>query len=199
MNRKSLFSVALVVGTLVNLEAAHATITVYTTRTSFDAATSERGVDTFVGFSITGTTPSPITRFAGPYGYTGAVSTTSFFGAGTTANPWLSVNTATDTITFNAWPANVAAAGGNFFGSNLNGAFAAGNITVTATDADGTTTRTIVNATTSSFLGFVSDGPMTSLTVAAVQPLPDGFLWPTVDNLTLGLANDDVIFAGGFE
>lgn len=198
MNLKSLLSAALIVTLLSTLGVAHATITVYTTSTSFDAATSERGVDTFSGFSITGTTPSPITRFAGPYGYTGAASTSSFFGAGTTANPWLSTNLATDTITFNAWPANVAAVGGNFFGSNVTGAFFAGDITVTATDAGGTTTRTIVGATTSSFLGFVSDGPMQTLTVASVSPT-GGFLWPTVDNLTLGLANDDVIFANGFE
>ncbi len=164
--------------------ASHAVVTVYTSQAAFNAATSAQGVDTFTGLSITGSTPSPITRTAGAYTYTGAVTTTSFFGAGTTADPWLSTNTATDTMTFNTFIGGVQAVGGNFFGSNISGLFQAGDITVTATDASGTVTQTIVGATTTSFLGFVSTGAMTSLTVASVQPTT-GFLWPTVDNLTL--------------
>jgi PEP-CTERM motif len=172
---------------LVASGASQAVITVYTSAASFAAATSAPGVDTFTGFSIIGATPSPITRNAGAYTYTGSVSTTSFFGAGTTANPWLSTNTATDTMTFNTFLGGVQAVGGNFFGSDIAGAFLAGNITITATDASGTVTQTIVGATTTSFLGFVSTGGMTSLTVASVQPAA-GFLWPTVDNLTLAKA-----------
>jgi PEP-CTERM motif len=164
--------------------ASQAVVTVYTSQAAFNAATTAQGVDTFTGLSITGSTPSPITRNAGAYTYTGAVTTTSFFGAGTTANPWLSTNTATDTMTFNTFIGGVQAVGGNFFGSDISGLFKAGDITVTATDASGTVTQTIVGATTTSFLGFVSTGAMTSLTVASVQPAT-GFLWPTVDNLTL--------------
>lgn len=163
---------------------AHATVTVYTSQAAFLAAVTAPGVDTFTGLSITGSTPSPITRNAGSYGYTASVSTTSFFGAGTTANPWLSTNTATDTITFNGFTGGVSAFGGNFFGSNISGLFAAGDVVLTATDASGTVTQTITGATTSSFLGFVSDGPLLSATLAATQPA-SGFLWPTADNLTL--------------
>jgi hypothetical protein len=172
---------------LATAGVAQATIVVYTTQASFNAATSAQGVDTFTGLSITGSTPSPITRTAGAYTYTGAVTTTSFFGAGTTANPWLSTNTATDTMTFNTFLGGVQAVGGNFFGSDITGAFLAGNITITATDASGTVTQTIVGATTTSFLGFVSNGAMSSLTVTSVQPA-SGFLWPTLDNLTLAKA-----------
>ncbi|MBL8308153.1 MAG: PEP-CTERM sorting domain-containing protein [Rubrivivax sp.] len=167
--------------------ASQASITVYTSQAAFNAATTAQGVDTFTGFSITGSTPSPITRSAGPYGYTGSVTTTSFFGAGTTANPWLSTNTATDAITFNGFTGGVSAVGGNFFGSDISGLFAAGDITLTATDASGSVTQTIVGATTTSFVGFVSTGLMTSLVVSSVQPAA-GFLWPTVDNLTLAQA-----------
>jgi PEP-CTERM motif len=172
---------------LATAGVAQATIVVYTTQASFNAATSAQGVDTFTGLSITGSTPSPITRTAGAYTYTGAVTTTSFFGAGTTANPWLSTNTATDTMTFNTFLGGVQAVGGNFFGSDITGAFLAGDITITATDASGTVTQTIVGATTTSFLGFVSNGAMSSLTVTSVQPA-SGFLWPTLDNLTLAKA-----------
>ena len=170
---------ALVAGTA----PSQAAITVYTTLAAFNAATMAQGTDTYTGFSITGSTPSPIMRTAGVYGYTAAASTSSFFGAGTTGNPWLSTNTATDTITFNTFTGGVQAAGGNFFDSNVSGAFAAGDITITATDSSGTVTQTIVGATTASFRGFVSTGVLTSLTVAAVQPASP--IWPTVDNLVL--------------
>jgi len=166
--------------------ASQAGITVYTSQSAFLAATTATGVDTYTGFSITGTTPSPINRTAGPYAYT-ASTPNNFFGAGTTANPWLSTNNATDSITFGSFSGGVSAAGGNFFGSDISGLFSAGDVTLTATDSLGaTSTQTIVGATTSSFLGFVSTGTLTSLVLSAVQPTTP--LWPTTDNLTLGLA-----------
>lgn len=180
-----------VIGALATLaitSAAQATITIYNSLGAFNAATSAQGTDTFTGFNIVSSTPSPINRNAGPYTYTANPAPAgTFFGAGTAANPWLSTNTATDTITFNNFGGGVEAAGGNFFGSDVLGSFAAGSVTVTATDGSGTVSQTIVGATTSSFLGFVSDGPLSSLTVAAVQP-SSGFLWPTVDNLVLAKA-----------
>lgn len=166
--------------------ASQAAITVYTSLAAFNAAVGLTGTDTFAGFSITGTTASPVTRAAGAFGYT-ASTPGNFFGAGSTANPWLSTNTATDTITFNAFtgPATVVGFGGNFFGSDIAGAFAAGDVTLTATDASGTTTRTIVGATLTSFLGFVSTTGITSATLASVPPASGAFLWPTADNLVL--------------
>ena len=180
--RKLAFAAAVLTAALAS--PSQAAITIYTSQAAFLAAVTSPGVDTFTGFSVTSSTPSPIVRTAGSYGYTGTVSTTSFFGAGTTANPWLSTNTATDTMTFSSFTGGVRAFGGNFFGSDITGAFASGSITLTATDASGTVTQTITGATTSSFLGFVSTGPLLSATVTSVQPAA-GFLWPTVDNLTL--------------
>ncbi len=185
----------------VGTVSAQAAITVYNSEAAFVAAITAPGVDTFTGFSTTGSTPSPIIRSAGPYGYTGTVSTMSFFGAGTTVNPWLSFNTATDTITFNAFSAGVIGAGGLFFGSNSSGGFQSGSIALAATDAGGaTSTQTIANATTNSVLGFVSDGALLSLTVTTIH-LAGGFLWPTVDNLTFGvwMSIVDEVFVDGFE
>jgi hypothetical protein len=162
---------------------AQAAITVYTTAASFAAATTAPGVDTYTGFSITGTTATPIVRAAGAYGYTGSAPN-NFFGGGTVANPFLSTNTATDTMTFNTFTGGVEAAGGNFFGSNVSGLYQLGDITITATDGSGTVTQTIIGATTSSFLGFVSTGPLTSVTVTSVQPI-GAFLWPSLDNFVL--------------
>lgn len=187
MNIKTRFSKCLATAALLCLSgASHAAITVYTTEASFLAAVSTPGVDTFTDFSITGNTPSPIYRSAGAYRYTAAV-VDSFFGAGTTSNPWLSTNLAADPITFNWFTGSVRAIGGNFFGSNIGGMFAAGSVTLTATDASGRVTQTIAGATTSSFMGFVSNRPIRSLVVSAVQPTSGIFLWATVDNLTLAL------------
>lgn len=180
--RKLAFAAAVLTAALAS--PSQAAITIYTSQAAFLAAVNNPGVDTFENLSITSSTPSPIVRTAGAYGYTGTVSTTSFFGAGSTADRWLSTNTATDTITFSSFTGGVRALGGLFFGSDIQGAFSAGSITLTATDASGTVTQTITGATTSSFLGFVSTGPLTSVTVSAVQPATT-FLWPTVNNLTL--------------
>ena len=167
--------------------AANAALTSYTSQASFLSTITAVGVDTYTGFSIVGTTPSPITRSAGAYTYTAAASTSSFFGAGTAADPWLSTNVATDSITFSGFAPAVAGIGGNFFGSNIAGLFAAGNITLLVTDSFGATlTQTITGATVSSFLGFRSTGNITSLVVTSVQGATP--LWPTVDNLTLGVA-----------
>ncbi len=174
---------------LASAGVSHAAITVVTSLAAFNAPTSVLGTDTFAGFSIVSSTASPVTRSAGPYSYTAAATPPDrFFGGGTTGNPFLSTTLAESTITFNAFTAGVRGVGGNFFGSNISGLFAPGDITVTATDSGGTVTRTLIGAATSSFLGFISDGPITQLTVASVQPSTGGFLWPSVDNLVLAAA-----------
>jgi hypothetical protein len=163
---------------------AQAVITVYTSAAAFNAATTAQGIDTYTGFSITGSTPSPIFRTAGAYGYKAdATPTGTFFGGGTSTNPFLSTNTATDTIVLSTFTGGVEAAGGNFFDSDIAGAYALGDITITATDGSGTVTQTIVGATTNSFLGFVSSGSLTSLTIASVQGASP--IWPSLDNLVL--------------
>ncbi len=159
---------------------ANAAITIYTSLAAFTAATTAPGTDTYTGFSITGVTSSPIVRTAGAYGYTGTTPG-DFFGAGTVANPWLSTNQAVDTMTFNTFTGGSNGVGGNFFGSDIAGAFQAGNIIVVATDSSGSVTQTITGATVNSFLGFVSTTAVTSLTVTSVQGATP--LWGTVDNL----------------
>ena len=111
---------------LATAGAAQADITVYTSLAAFTAATTAPGTDTFAGFSIVGSTPSPITRTAGAYTYSAdAGPAGSFFGGGSTANPFLSTNTATDLVSFFGFSPGVAGFGGNFFGSNVSGLFAA--------------------------------------------------------------------------
>ncbi len=166
---------------------AQAAITVYTTLAAFNTATSAQGTDGYTGFSITGSTPSPIVRTTSigtAYTYTATASTSTFFGAGTTANPWLSTNLATDSILFNGFTGMPNAIGGNFFGSDIAGAFLAGDVVLTAVDSLGATSvQTITGAQVTSFLGFVSNANIASLTISSVQTASP--LWPTVDNLVL--------------
>jgi len=170
---------------LVCLSASsHASFMVYTSQASFFAATSAQGIDTFTGFDTTATTPSPLTRNAGAYGYTATASPGSFFGAGTPANPWLSTVDPIATMTFTNFTNAAQAIGGNFFGSDAIGQFKAGSVTVTAVDGSGTLTQTIANAIETSFLGFVSSNSLISLSVAAVQA-GQGDIWPTADNLVI--------------
>ena len=187
----------------VSASASHAAFTLVTNSLSaFNAATFAPGTDTFTGFNITGSTPSPITRSAGAYGYTAAASTSSFFGAGTTANPWLSTNNALDSVLFNTFTGGGASGikgiGGNFFGSDITGSFSSGNITLVAVDSLGaTSTQIITAATVGSFLGFVTNGVITSLTLSAVQGVNP--LWPTADNLVLAIPEPGtyaLMFAG---
>ena len=173
---------------LASAGVSHAAITVVTSLAAFNAATSAPGTDTFAGLSIIVQTASPITRSAGQYAYTASSSTGRFFGGGTTANPFLSTELAESTITFNAFSAGVRGIGGNFFASNISGLFAPGDVTLSTTDSSGTVTRTIIAATVNSFLGFVSDGPITQMTLISVQPSSGGFLWPSTDNVVLAAA-----------
>lgn len=192
------------VGLLAATAASQAAVTVYTTQASFLAAVLNPGTDTFAGFSLDVSTPGPLNRSAGSYGYV-AITTpnNAFFGAGTSGNPWLSTNQATDIISFGSFTGGVAGLGGNIFGSNIAGAFALADLVVTATDASGTVTRTITAAPLSGFIGFASStGSLSTVTVASVPPVGGGFLWPTVDNLVLAAASvplPDALFANGFE
>ena len=181
----SLFKPLAAAALLAGSAAPHAALVVFNTQASFLAAVMSPAVDSFTGLSITDATPSPLLRSAGAYSYT-ATSTTSFYGGGSVANPWLSTNSATDTITFSGFSPGVNAIGGLFFGSDVNGAFASGNVVLTARDSLGaSSTQTITGATLSSFLGFQSTGTITSLVVSSVSP--NLTVWPTVDNLTLAV------------
>lgn len=181
--KKTIPAAALVVA-MLSAGSAQAEITVYTSQTDFVAAVTKVGTDTFDGFNITDTTPSPITRMAGDYSYT-ASADASFFGAGNEDDQWLSTLYSGDNITFDGFTNSVSAFGGLFFTSDINGAYESGSVILTVTDSRGAVvTRTINMSTTSSFLGFSTDGLMGSVTLAS--DMSDGPIWPTANNLMLG-------------
>jgi PEP-CTERM motif len=184
------FCALAVAGLLIGCGSAHAALTVYTSAAEFAAATMKPGVDTFADLSVGGLTTSPISRVAGSYGYS-ASSPGDFFATAANGYPYLSPNLADDPMVFYDFTSGVRGVAGNFFGSDIDGVYLPGSITVVATDLLGATASYTVDAESSSvggFLGFVSDTSFTSVWVTASQA--NYALWPTLSSLTLAAAGD---------
>lgn len=160
--------------------AASADITVYTSQSDFLAAVSAPGIDTYDDLTVAPRGNS-LLRAAGVYGYT-VSSPSGIWGAGSPSDYWLSNGTRTDAITFSNFSGGVSAFGGYFFASDINGEYVAnGDLLFTA--ADGTTlSYTLSGANRNSFLGFVSDSGLTSVTLLSS---PEGSYWPTANSLVL--------------
>jgi len=167
-------------------QRATAQFTTYTDLASFLAATTGAGTDTFDDLSLIDVTTSPMVRAAGSFGYTATVNTTDFFGAGAPADRWLSTNTATDIVTFSGFGSGVRGVGGLFFGSDAGGSFRPGAIIIlTAFTMSGSSSRTVMDATLASFIGFVAESDIMSFTVEAVQPFDGSLIWPAVNDFVL--------------
>jgi hypothetical protein len=171
---------------LLSAVTARADITVYTDQAAFMAAVQLPGTDAFDDLQMSEYGPS-LARTAGWYGYTASSGPNSdLFGAGPAGDGWLSTNNYHDEITFSGFGSGVHAVGGNFFGSDIIGAWQPNaSLVLTATDGVNTKTFTLNNASTSSFVGFISTELMASV---VLRTLDDGRFWPTVNHLTLGLA-----------
>jgi len=170
---------------------SQAAFVVTTSLADFTAATRALGVDSYNDLDFNGYLSSPVDRQAGATSYTATATTAKLYVAGSAANSWLSTDIATDAITFSGFTNGAQAIGGYFFGSEIKGLFADGAVRLTATDQTGTTVQTITGATINGFFGFVSSNALRSLTVLALSSdtVP---LWPTVDNLTIGLRASNV-------
>lgn len=171
---------------LCTTAAAQADVLVFTDRAAFLAAVGLPGTDTFNDLTMV-SIPSPLSRTAGAYSYQASTLVSTFYPAGSSADIWLAANVAADTMTFSNFSAGVRAFGGNFFGTNLSGAFSPGH-TMVLTATDGATTRTVnlYDTTTSTFLGFVSANPLTSVTLRP-DGLPGPAYWATANNVTLAV------------
>ena len=190
MNPKPLSLKSLTLAVLLCTAAvAQADVTVYTDRASFLAALTLPGTDTYDDLSMN-ETGTPLSRTAGAYSYQASAGPVSdFYPAGDGADIWLANTVASDTITFSNFTAGLRAFGGNFFGSDVNGAFSPGR-TMVLTANDGATSRTVnlYDTTTTTFLGFISTNPLASVTLR-----PDGIAgnvyWATANDVTMGVVN----------
>ena len=157
---------------------ANAAISVFTTQAGFNGATTDLSQQLYT---------SPLARTVGSYGYQ-VTAANGLFPGSNAGNVFMSTNTATDIMGFSGFTGGVSAIGGFFFASNISGApTSASSITLTVTDNMGSIVEVVLNPTTTSFRGFTSTGTITSLSVAPTQPI-GGFVWPSVDDLTLAQA-----------
>ena len=193
MKPTTLFKPLVLAALLASTFTAQAAIAVFETQAAFAAATSLRGVDNFDNFPFDTISTGPLQRTAGAYGYTGTAAE-GFFGGGQTSNLWLTTASYLDSITFDNFSNGVQAVGGNFSLRGIDGKPRNGFVNVTAVDSSGATYFSVFDANSTSFIGFVSNVSMTSISVFALQdfsidpdfePGPDTYTWPTVDNLTL--------------
>jgi hypothetical protein len=176
------FFLAALLGAAAAGTTANAAITVYTSQSSFLAAVSSAGTDSFNDLTVDSLGDS-LNRTAGAYSYT-ASAATGLYGAGVTGDTWLSTNSRFDPIVFSGFTPGVSAFGGNFFASDIGGNYVASG-TLLLTASDGTTLNTTLNgATQGSFLGFISD---TGLNTVMIEASPDGAYWPTANNVVLAV------------
>jgi len=156
------------------------------------AALAAYGVDDFNDISASNGTDSPLARNAGSFEYTASVEgydydisePVVFWGTDRTGgNVALSTSFHDDTVTFSSFTGGVAAFGGYFFVTDINGTPRAGDIVLTVTDADGTFMDPITGATEGTFRGYIS----TNLIVSATFDSPGAYDFSNVDNLVLGI------------
>ena len=173
--------------------AAQAAITVYTTQASFLAAVAVPGTDSFDDLNKNFSFDGPVMRTAGAHSYTAEAGPTSgFFPASNGGTDvYLATNNGFDTIRASGFSTGVSAIGGFFFGTDLNGLLTpTARLTVSATDAGGTTTLALLNPGLGTFRGFVSTGGLASLTLWAGVAEGSGEVgvFPALNNLTLAVA-----------
>jgi hypothetical protein len=166
---------------LCGAAGAQAAITVHTSEAAFLSAVSAPGVDTFDDLTVA-SYGDVVHRTAGAYDYQ-AYSATGIWGAGGPSDFWLSNNLRYNPIVFSNFSGGVSAFGGNFFASDVAGQFVPnGTLVLTAVDG-GTLTYDLYGATTSSFIGFVSTSPLTSVSLG----IDGGPYWPTANNVVLAV------------
>ncbi len=190
-------TILLVLGSaLLAVLPASAATTVYTSQASFLAALDPGSYDeTFDEFIQGNTLASPLNFSLGGFGYSAAVADGSpFYTEGVPGDTYLSTNTDARAIVFTLATGNLNAIGGDFFLTDTLGAFSQGMVSLILNDS---TTATLTNPTSTSFLGFISSVPIGSLTFTS--PAAPGYA--TVNNLVVGQAVPEpttcLLLAGG--
>lgn len=195
--RKTYRSVTLAAATaalLMTVSTAHAELIAFTSQSAYLAAVGNTGVDTFDDLDIEAYA-TPFDRTAGDYTYvatTGPDSENAYGASDNDIDWYLSTAQRGDTLTFSGFGTPIAGAGGFFFGGDIAGyTVDAPYITVWATDSTGATlTYTLDHPTTTTFLGFVSDAQIVSLSVTSggQDGLDGGGIYGTVNDLHLSIA-----------
>jgi hypothetical protein len=125
--------------------------------------------------------PNPIIFSSGGFSYS-ASAPGGFFPVATSGDWVLSTTFPTDPITLTFTSGNVTAVGGHFFATDLVGNVTSGTITLNLSDGSSVT---LTNPAASSFIGFMTEVPITSLVIAAENEGAP-YKYPTADDLYVG-------------
>ena len=124
----------------------------------------------------------------GAFSFT-AASSPGLYVAGTpNGDVWLSNQAASNPITFTITSGNPYAVGGFFFITDVNGKSVVATLaTLLVQVNDGTQFLVPANSNPGTFVGFISDAPITTLTVTRFANGGTNDAFATVNDLTLGL------------
>jgi hypothetical protein len=186
-------AICIAVGLTAAPAPGHASIDEYLTRSSFDAAVLRSATDSFEDLNSQ-FVETPLTRSMGPYSYTintdldGQPGFIYGLPSAPTSAPatWLTTDAVDSEVTFSGFAPDINGIGASFFITTFAGDISsAASLRVTATYASDSVTQVIAGTSDTSFLGFVLDEQLLTLTVAAVQPASGGPYWLTVAGLTV--------------
>ncbi len=194
MRVRTLARALAVAGCCVVPLTAQAQFTTYTTLASYLAALGSTGTDTYDDLPIA-STGSPLSRTAGAFTYRATAISDVFFPGGAGSDHWLSTNVAATVIVLDQFSSTVRGVGGNFFASDIGGAFVPTGQVTLFYDNGITFFTTLTNPTLSNFFGVISTfAPITSFGVRTVTPnSASAPVWPTINNLVLGAAGNSVV------
>lgn len=163
---------------------ARAATAVYTDQTAFLAALSPAYYqESFEGLEQYTALDSPLSFSQGGLSYLASVGDGSaFYNVGRLDDVWLSTDSIGQSIIFNFSSGNINAIGGFLFLSDSDGSATNGTITLTLND--GTVATNIDASEDTSFIGFISDAPLGSLTLTP----PDEETWVTANDFIVGQA-----------
>jgi hypothetical protein len=188
LKRSIIFAVLACVGNSI----APAATVVYTNRDAFFAMLAP---GSFTEGFLRPALPYPPAQIPSPRFFPGdetafsfsAASSQGLFMAGTPSDPWLSNAIASNPITFTITSGNPYAVGGFFFITDTDGKSVGATLaTLLVQVNDGTSFLVPPNSNPETFVGFISDVPILSLTLTRFANGGTNDAFATVDDFTLG-------------
>lgn len=179
--------------TVLSSLAAQAEVLVFTSQSAFQAASSQLGQDSFQDLGIDEALDGPLLRSAGSHAYRvsalDGLENQFYPTAGENGAVRLGSNRVGAHLLFDNFAGSLRAIGGSFLATTYTGeAWSDARLTLTLTDAQGSTTQELdlSGASSIGFLGFVSSSALLSLDIAVASSSLSVF--PTVENFQLGMA-----------
>jgi len=173
-----------------------AAVVVYTDQAAYELALGASiASDSFDDLALGDALAGPLARLAGSTGYMARavplvpdLGGDAFYPIAPGGNTALSSNFADASMVFDQFSQSVRGLSGQFFSSELDGMLQVGSLNLVLVDQDGSFNYNLATGNAPSFLGFISNGSFSGLTLSAVQPL-GGSSYAAVDNLGLAAAS----------